>query len=312
MTKSTTAISIIILTVTACIDAPRDNKYDPENPNRAYLSAFVYELGFYPMDDAIVSLSQDGASILSDTSDSEGIVQFEEITPGIYDIDAHAQYYTDVDYPPESLWADVIRESLRIEFTKLNFEDDVLGEPSPHAFEVSTGPWAIALDTQQPYAHSVPQVYRATVGNANDTAITLFQTEAECFFFKTHIKIDSLSAATSRAGVIIRYQDDQNYYAITLSPDSIFCDMILNGQKTAMHAEAYESGPGIWHEICIERPDGWFFARISLDAEIVYSIYDDDLSEGQPGLIVCTGDGPGQAVGHFDDITLDLTYGLPE
>jgi len=312
MRKLVIAGSLIILTVTACIDAPRDNRYDPENPDRAYLLAYVHELGLYPMEYTVVTLTQDSIPVRSDTSNFEGIVEFEEIIPGIYDVHAKAQHYADVNCPPESLWAGVVSESLRIELTVLNFEDDPQGEPSPYAFEVITGSWMVAEDEQQPTAHSVRQVYRTAVSTSYDTAITLCQTEAKSFLFTAHLKLDSQSATSGRAGVVIRHQNNHNYYAITISRDSIYCDLMRNGIKTNLHTRGYEFGNETWYEICLERPHDWYFVRITLDGEIIYSIYDNVFSNGRPGLIACIEDEPGQTVADFDDITLDLTYGLPE
>jgi hypothetical protein len=312
MRRITIISTMLILAITACIDAPRDNKYDPQNPDRAYLSAYVYELGSYPVEYAIVVLMQDSMAVRSDTSNFEGIVEFEEIIPGIYDIHAEALYYSAVDYPSESLWAGIYSESLRIEFNTLPFEDEAQGTHSPHGFEVLNGAWMITEDIQQPEVHSVPQVYGSSVSTANDTAIALCQTEAENFLIKAHIKIDTSSVDSWRAGIVMRFRDLNNYYTVTLSPDSVYCDLVFNGQKTNIHARAHEAIPGIWQELCVERPYDWIFMRIILNGAIIYSIYDNVLSGGSMGLIACNGEEPGATTVHFDDVTLDLTYGLPE
>jgi hypothetical protein len=298
----------LLLTITACLDAPRDNKYDPENPDQAYLSAFVYELGSYPMEAAIVSLTQDNTTIKSDTSDPAGIIEFEDIIPGIYDITAEALYYSAVSYPPESLWAGVYIESLRIELNTLDFEDDTQGSASPYRFEPVTGSWRIDEDNHQPEAHSAPQVYRGLNNITNGNAISLCPTLAESFLFEANVKVDTSSGDSWRAGFVMRYQDLDNHYAITIAPDTVYCDVVINGQKTTIHATAQVSVPGVWQRLRIERPYGWIFIRVSLNNDLMISVYDNMLSGGQLGLLVGNEDVPVSTTAFFDDVTLDLTY----
>lgn len=311
MKASIISIFLLILSTT-CIDAPRDNMYDPENPDRAYLSAFVYELGFYPLDAAVVLLTQNSTIVQSDTSDHGGTIEFEEITPGIYDIYAEALYYSTATYPPEGLWAGVYIESLRIELNTLDFEDETLGTSSPHKFEPLTGSWIITEDIQQVETHSVPQVYRGSDSAANDIAISLCRTEAESFLFEANIKVDTSSGNNWRAGFVIRYQDVDNYYIVTISPDTVYCDLVMNGQKTNIHAKVQASIPGVWQKLRMERPAGWIFIRFSLNNALLFSVYDDILSSGRLGLFAYNEEKPAITTAYFDDVTLDLTYDPPE
>ena len=305
--KGTVSI-IFLLIITACIDAPHDNKYDPENPNQAYLSAFVYELGSYPMESATVTLIQNDTIVQSDTSDAMGMIEFENITPGIYDINAYAQHYSDVTHSPESLWAGVCFESLRIELNTLDFEDETQGTASPYRFASIAGSWRIDEDYQHPQVHSVPKVYSGTDSTANGNTIALCPFQAESFLFEANVKIDTSSGNNWRAGFVMRYQDVDNHYAITITPDTVHCDLVINGQKTNIHATAQVSVTGTWQKLRIERPYGWIFMRVSLNGALMISVYDNMLSGGQLGLIVGNEDEAGTITAYFDDVKIDLTY----
>ncbi|MGD9379551.1 MAG: carboxypeptidase-like regulatory domain-containing protein [candidate division WOR-3 bacterium] len=300
----------IIMISTVCIDAPHDNRYDPENPDRAYLSAFVYELGYYPMEAATVSLTQDNFVVRSDTSDPAGMIEFREIRPGIYDLNAQALHYATVTHSAESLWAGVAIEALRIELSTLDFEDEFMGTSSPYKFETVTGSWYITEDYAQSGMHSTPRVYGGTNNVAGDMAISLCQAEADGFLFEANIKVDTSSGDSWRTGFVMRYHDADNHYMITLAPDRVYCDIILEGQITNIQTTAHESIPGVWQKLRIERPDAWIFIRVSLDDELIFTIYDNSLSFGKVGLLVYNEEEPDITTAYFDDVTLDLTYGI--
>lgn len=301
--------TLFILANVVCIEAPRDNTYDPKNPDRAYVSAFVQEQGFYPMEAAIVSLTQDNVVVHSDTSDPAGMIEFREIRPGIYDLHAQALHYSTVTMPAESLWAGAEIESLRIELNTLDFEDEIVGTSSPYNLETLTGSWFITEDHEQPEIHSAPRVYGGR-NNTNEKAISLCWAEAESFLFEANIKVDTSAEDGWRAGLVIRYHDANNYYMITIASDTINCDMVINGQTTRISTKVQESTPGVWQKFRIERPDAWIFIRVSLDDELVFTIYDNYLSSGKVGLLVYNEEEFGVTTAYFDDVALDLTYGV--
>lgn len=301
--------TLLILTSVVCIEAPHDNTYDPKNPDRAYLSAFVHELGSYPMEAATVSLTQDNVVVYSDTSDPAGMIEFREIRPGVYDLNAQALHYSTVTMPGESLWAGMQIESLIIELKTLDFEDEIVGTSSPYNYETLTGSWFITEDYAQPEIHSAPRVYGGR-NNIGDKAISLCWAEAESFLFDANIKVDTSADTGWRAGFVIRYHDASNHYMITLTSDTIYCDMVLNGQMTRILTKIQESTPGVWQKFRIERPDAWIFIRVSLDGELVFTIYDNYLSSGKVGLLVYNEEELGVTTAYFDDVALDLTYGV--
>jgi hypothetical protein len=302
----------LILVITACIDAPHDNVYDPKNPDRAYLSVLLYEIGSYPLNDAAVFLTQNSTTIKSDTTDPEGTAEFDEIIPGIYDVRVEALHYSTVTCTAESLWAGVYIENQRIELNTLDFEDETYGTSSPYMFEPLSGPWTITEDLQLPASHSTPKVYCVSNNSANDIAISLCQPETESFLFQAKIKVDTSSGDSWRAGVTMRYQDAGNYYTVALSPDTVYCDLVTNGQKTNIQTKATESDPGVWHTMTIEKPNDWFFIRLTLDNTLLFTVYDNVFPGGQVGLIAYNAAGSSTTTVYFDDVTLDLTYGSTE
>jgi len=302
----------ILLTITTCIDAPRDNKYDPKNPNRAYLSASIYEIGLFPLEAATVDLTQNSTIVQSDTSGPDGTAEFEEIVPGIYTICADALHYSTVICPVETLWAGTYLESLRLEFNTLDFEDEIAGTSSPHRFVPLSGSWTIANDSQQPELHSTPNVYRASDIITTEAAVSLCQAETESFLFNARMKVDVSSGNSWRAGLVMRYQDAGNYYRFMLSSDTAYCDLVMNGQTINLQAEARESDPGVWQKLSIEKPDSWIFVRLNVNDLPVFTVYDNVFPGGQVGLITYTEEGSETVTVYFDDVTLDLTYGLQE
>jgi hypothetical protein len=239
------------------------------------------------------------------------MIEFREIRPGIYDLNAQALHYSTAAQGAESLWAGVAIEGLRIELSTLDFENEFMGTSSPYKFETVAGSWFITEDYSQSGMHSTPRVYGGTNNVAGDMAISLCQAEADGFLFEANIKVDTSSDNSWRAGFVMRYQDTDNHYIITISPDTVHCDIVLDGQTTSVLAKAQESTPGVWQRLRVERPDAWIFIRVSLDDELIFTIYDNNLSSGKVGLLVYNEEEPGITTAYFDDVTLDLTYGIP-
>lgn len=304
-----TIISLMAaILLSTCLDAPRDNVYDPENPDRAYMSVVMYEFGLYPMEGAVACLTQEGEIIKADTSDLLGQVEFEEIVPGIYGISGEALHYSAAAYFPESIWAGEYITDLRMEFHTLDFEDDSQGTSSPYRFEPTHGAWAIIEDNQQPGAHSTPQVYTSIDSSSNECAITLCEPEAHKFMFEARMKVSESSGSNWQAGVIFRYQDENNYYSFTVSPETTFCSLVLNGQHTYIRIRVRESAPDIWQNMQVEHREGDYTIRLSIDDVVVFSLIDDIFAGGRVGLIASDCNQPSPVYVNFDDVTLDLTH----
>ncbi|MBE0433263.1 hypothetical protein IBX73_07345 [candidate division WOR-3 bacterium] len=300
------ALCVIMLSITACLDAPRDNIWDPDNPDKAYFSLIVRELGYYEMPGAVVDLLRDGVIIKSDTSDENGVVAFADIDPGIYDFRGEATYYAAVDLGPESLCAGAYVVDQPLDLCTLPFEDEVLGMGSAHGLVPMSGTWSIAQDDRCPDAHSTPQVYQGMDHDTGGSALSYCETEAQYFVFEVKLSVDTSTMGDWEAGVVFRYQDESNYCKLVITPDTVTCYCLINGQKTELRAMARESVAGAWYTIRVERRQYEAFFRTAIDNSVFFGIYDTVFSGGLLGLTASNYDNGGTAAVNFDDVTLCL------
>ncbi|MDH4211625.1 MAG: carboxypeptidase-like regulatory domain-containing protein [candidate division WOR-3 bacterium] len=298
---------VIALCATRCLDAPHDNPYDPENPNKAYLSINVNELGLFDLQGATVSLIHDGSTVQSDTSNEHGSLVFAEVDPGIYYLRAEATYFSAVEQGPETLWAG-FEISRMIEMLTLNFDDEMPGVSTPHHLSSITGMWEIIEDYGQPEAHSIPRVYRGIDSSPEEIALSLCDTAAQYFLIETKLKVEESSSENWRTGIVFRYQNALNCYRLLLSPDTIQCYSLINGQLNDIRTVERESSVGVWHTIRVGRRQGEGLIRIRLDNETLFTLYDNIFLGGHVGLIVSNGDDFIPAVVDFDDVSIDLLY----
>jgi hypothetical protein len=298
---------VIALCAICCLNAPHDNPYDPQNPNKAYLSVTVNELGLFDLQDATVSLVHEGSTVQSDTSDEHGSVVFEEVDPGIYYLHAEAAYYSAVEQGPESLWAgfEISRE---IEMLTLNFDDEAAGVSSPHHLSFVTGTWQIIEDNDQPEAHSIPHVYQGIDDRPEEVAISLCDTAAQYFLIEAKLKVETSSSEHWRTGVVFRYQNATNCYRFLLSPDTVQCYSLINGQLNDIRTVGRETAVGTWHTLRVGRRQGEGLIRIQLDNEQMFTLYDNIFLGGKVGLIVSNDDDFISTVVEFDDVSIDLLY----
>ena len=299
-------VCVLALTLQTCLDAPHDNIYDPENPNKVHVSLNVNEIGLYELQGAVVSLLREDTIAYSDTTDEQGAVVFEEVNPGIYYLLAEANYLAAVRLGPDSLWAgDEV--NYKLELRTLDFEDDIPGTPSPHRFAAQTGTWVIKEDDGQYAAHSVPNVYQGIDSIPQETTLSLCDTEAQYFLIETALKVDTASAENWRAGIVFRYQDEDNCYMLLLSKDSIECYCRRAGQQTLVRTLVIGTNVGEWHTIRAERREVENYVRIRIDDYVLFSLYDDQLSGGQVGLMVSNVADSSPVIVSFDDVTIDVT-----
>lgn len=300
------AICVILLGITACLDAPRDNIYDPANPDKAYLSLTVRELGRYEMQGASVDLLRDGVIVQSDTSDESGAVDFEDIDPGIYDIRGEAMHYATVQLGPESLWAGAYVVDRSLDFCTLSFEDEILGQGSAHRLVPASGSWSIVLNECNPEAHSTPQVYQGVDQATGGSALSYCETGAQYFVFETRMSVDTSTTGDWEAGLVFRYQDDSNCLKLVLTPDTVTCYCLINGHKTELYAMARESSVGAWYTVRVERRQYEAFFRTAIDNSVFFGIYDTVFSGGLLGLTASNCDNGGATTVNFDDVTICL------
>ncbi len=298
---------VIALCATGCLDAPHDNPYDPENPNKAFLSVTVNELGQFDLQGATVDLVRDETTVQSDTSNEHGIVIFENIDPGIYQLRTEAMYYAPVEQGPETLWAG-FEISRNIDMNTLHFDDEMTGTSSPHRLTPVTGMWEIVEDYDQPEAHSTPNVYQGIDGDPEEISLALCDGPTQAFLIEAKLKVDAASTENWRAGIVFRYQNALNGYRLLLSSDTVQCYYLVNGQFNEVRSVERELTTDTWHTIRVGRNQSEGLIRIILNNEHLFTVNDIVFFGGQVGLLISNGDGFVPAIVNFDDVTTDLTY----
>ena len=303
----TGVVCIIVLCMNGCLEAPHDNPYDPQNPNKAYLSVSVDELGVFDLQGATVKLIQDASTIQTDTSDEHGIVVFDNIDPGIYHLRAEATYYSAVEQGPETLWA-AFEISRRIDITTLHFDDESPGVSSPHHLTSITGTWKIDEDHNQPEAHSIPNVYQGMDIDPEGIALSLCNTASQSFLIEAKLMVDPASSENWLAGVVFRYQDASNYYILLLSPTGVQCYTLVNGQVNDIRIMDRELNVDVWYTLRVGRNQNEGLIRIRLDDDNLFALYDNVFLGGHVGLVVSNGDDLPPVIVSFDDVSINLMY----
>ena len=308
MSRPTIISLLAVFALSTCLDAPRDNIYDPKNSDKAYMLATVYEFGQFPLESALVCLTHEGEIVKAGTSNALGEVEFEEIPPGVYGITGQVLHYSSVLQFPDSIWAGEYITDHRIEFCTLEFEDDIPNTSSPHRFEPICGLWAITEDNQNPEAHSTPQVYTGIDSSSNESTIALCEPVAHKFQFGAKLKVEEYAGPTWQVGLIFRYQDENNYCSFTISPETTFCSQVINGQRTNTRIAVRESAVGTWQYLLAECHQVYSMLKLYIDGVTIFSLPDPAFVDGKVGLIVSNSNQPSPVFVNFDDVTLDLTH----
>ena len=299
-----------MLGLTACLDAPRDNIYDPENPDKAYISLCVQEIGCLPLDGANVDLMRDGVVLRSDTSDQDGAVEFGEIDPGIYYFRGRTPHYADAYLGPESLWAGTRVENARLDIGTLDFEDDLPGTGAVYGMVTVSGSWSIGTENADPEFHSTPQVYQGGDPDTTTCAVACRATGDQYFTFEVKLSVDTSTTGDWEAGVVFRFQDGLNYYKLVLTPDTFRCYCVVSGYETQLRAVAQATAAGEWHTMRVERHLNEAYFRIVLDHFVYFIVFDDIFSGGLVGLCSSNRNNGGTTKVNFDDLTLLLGSNL--
>jgi len=96
---------VLCILFIVCIKPERDNEYDPNNLNKAYLEGNVYGFDGMPLQDARISLlNADSSDTLIEDTDNDGWYEFIDVDPGIYAIIA------EYGYPDQAISAGTVLE----------------------------------------------------------------------------------------------------------------------------------------------------------------------------------------------------------
>lgn len=178
------------------------------------------------------------------------------------------------------------------------FDDEAAGQP-PRGFvfdssREETGRWHVVRDGQQ-------QRLARTAG-AGDRGFRMALVEGGRYRdLELSVRVKPLDGERS-AGLVWRYQDDENYYLARLNLDSDEVEMfrVINGNRTRLDGEDdLEIDESAWHTLKIEHRGDRI--RLRLDGIPIDRTEDDAIRrEGRIGLWVTA-----DSSAWFDDLRLD-------
>ena len=126
MNKFLIFIPILLLSTLSCLNPGRDNPYDPENEDMAYLGGAIFGIDDNAILGATIKLLQDDHIVEQTQSDEAGWYEFTGVEPGNYDLIAEVHLYTTVDihgvHLPEGAWNDTF--DLYFKEIFFDFEDE--------------------------------------------------------------------------------------------------------------------------------------------------------------------------------------------
>lgn len=289
-----------ILLFTTCLEPPRENPDDPYN--QAYFAGTAYDHYGNPLEDARIKLKCCDVIRYETLTNSSGWYEFPLVTAGEYTVIGEAEYYTtlyitDVDIEPSS-----ITNNYDLYFDELHFDFDneTVGTQNPVGFTALFGTWQVQAD---PQAHSAPNVYNAIhAASSAPFALSVYMDPVEDFWFSAKIKVLSGSGIWN-AGLVLRYQDQNNYYLIQFASNTLSVVKIENGNPIQLGTTgAYTFHPDQWYRVSAYVYDTSI--TVYLDYEEVFTV-DDNASPfymGAAGLWIYTSEPTGSASANFDDV----------
>lgn len=299
---------IISFVILACLEPEHDNPYDPQNPDKAYLRGITYKHNLTAFPGALIKLIRNDEIIKEVESDNNGWYEIDEIDPGIYAILAEAGYYTPVQIFPESLPADSY-DTLDILFSEIffDFENESAGIIEPHGFNVIWGNWIVISDPAQPGAHSVPNVYNGTTLMSSELAIALFNEPVKDFWFEIKLKILDSSDEDWETGVVLRYQDEHNFYLLLIAADKIALFKIINNNWHLLAENtSINFSKDNWYSLGADFRGGHI--NVSLNQSSVFDVQDDSFLDGAIGLWLRNLELPNITSVNFDDIAIRALF----
>jgi len=296
-------IIITLLVFTNCLEPPRDNPYDPNNPDKGNLTGIAYDHRWNALESTLVKLKIGDEIIYSAVTNSEGRYEFESVAANYYTLVAETDYY-------HSLYIDVQIESdeydtLDLYFDELcfQFDDEVVNTPEPFGFSILFGTWKIMEDWGEPGEHSTPNVYNGVHnGGSAPIALSVFRDTLDNFWVSTDIKILG-SSSTWYAGIAFRYQDINNYYWLELRTNGLAVMKILNGNVSQLELYSTVSfATDTWYEVGVYVYDNNI--KVYLDNTELFEIQDTSspIYSGLTGLWIYTSEPTGSAAANFDGV----------
>ncbi len=298
MKKFFIILPILLTLTTTCLKPVRDNKFDPDNPDKAYLAGYTYDFENASLKDAVVKLLEDSVVYDETVSNDQGFFEFKTIDPGIYKIVAEAGYYQSVEFYPESLPAGFRVDDFEIQFKKiyLDFESESVGTQEPEGFNVKAGNWEITEDPSD--FHSAPNVYTGSARNS--PGMSLFEKDFDDFLFEGKIKILPGPGSEWKTGFLLRYVDSINHYRLQIFPDELKLVKMENGNIQYLKIINRSLATETWHTFEVEFRGNHI--KVLLNHEPLFELDDTTFSHGFIGLWLTSSHRPISV--SFDDITI--------
>ncbi|MEO0123156.1 MAG: carboxypeptidase-like regulatory domain-containing protein [candidate division WOR-3 bacterium] len=289
-------IVIAMITLFAgCLKPPRDNPYDPDNPNKAYLAGYVSsadgkisgaEVKLLTMDDSIYSIT---------SSNSAGWYEFTNVNPGIYKLIAFARNFIPTEYSPESLPAgssDTVE--LYFNAVKYTFDEEDTGTVEPTDFKRLYGNWRVVNDSTAP---SQPNAYNCF----SQIGISNYAKTVSDFSIGLNFKFLTPVDTFSYAGVILRMKDTINYYSVSVSRKALIFAKIKNGNPIPLDYYPLFINQNQWYELWVDAIGSEF--KIYFDGDLKIEKSDTEFSQGKVGLFISRETAPPISV-NFDDVII--------
>ena len=289
-------LPIFCFLLLVCLKPGRDNEFDPNNPNKAYLEGNVYDFDASPVVDAKVALTHDDSDTVEQYTNNEGWYGFDDVDPGIYTIVAQGGYYGPFECYPESLAAGA-EDTFDIYFKTAfwDFENEALNTQEPEGFQALVGTWAVIDDPAQGY------VYEG-VTPGTGLAIAVTDVGVDDFYYESMIKVDTSSGNTFYTGLVFRYQDDQNYYLVFCSHDSMALIEAYTGVWTSIDVAACVFALDTWHRLSVECRGGHIQVYLDNENTPVFNVTNNTFPGGLFGLFA-----ENNTTAYFDDIYIDIS-----
>ncbi len=303
MKKVFLLIALLLLGSVTCIEPERDGPYDPNNPSKPSLYGYTRTHDWSPLPGASVELRQGGDVKYSTESDNEAWFEFEDINPGIYQLYAQAEYYAP---EVETLYLCAgCKDTIDVHFDELyfDFDSETPGTQEPFGFIRVTGSWQITEDNTGGDAHSLPNVYNAVhTGSTDPCALSLFQDTLRGFWLSVNVKVLT-SAIDWYAGLVLRYQDESNYYLVQFNPNGMSLMKMRGGVLSQLASTTSQTfASNVWYHFSTYLEDDKI--KVYVDYDEIFEIYDTSspIHVGLAGLWLYWDEITGSASAHFDDL----------
>ena len=306
MRKFLTFIPILLLSTLSCLNPERDNPYDSNNPDKAYLGGTVYGINYHPIEGAAIKLIQDSDIVEETQSDGSGWYEFSGIDPGIYKLVAEADLYTPLEYDMDLL-AGTEDDSFDLYFQEIffDFEDEPLGTHPPHGFLIRSGQWDIIQDNTNPGLHSAPNVFRGINTHGSEPcAQAVFKEPVKDFWMDAMLKYDmTTSVGLGAAGFVLRGQDEHNFYLLLFDVDALALWVVMS--DTFVHPPlAIDTTvhllPDTWYCMAADFHDNELYVYVNENE--VFHLQDNTFQQGFVGLYIKSWQSGGHSAVHFDDV----------